>query len=162
MAYWRWNPSYSVGIAVIDNQHKRIIEYINELNKISTYNTQDNKHQVIKDVLFQLIDYTISHFSFEESLMEEAGYPLLKPHKKVHEAFIKRINFFKERFENGEDISKQLMMELQMWLINHIQHNDTDYTEVVKYMLEKKKITPDKDDDTKSTWFKSLVKKFFK
>lgn len=159
MAYWRWDPSYSVGIAVIDNQHKRIIEYINELDKIATYNVQN---QIVQEVIYKLIDYTISHFSFEESLMEEAGYPLLKPHKKVHEAFIERINFFKERFENGEDISKQLMMELQMWLINHIQHNDTDYTQVVQYMLEQKKIAPAKDDDTKSTWLKSLVNKFFK
>lgn len=158
MAYWRWDPVYSVGIAVIDNQHKRIIEYINELSHIATY---ESDNQVVHDVIFKLLDYTVSHFSFEESLMEEAKYPLLEPHKKVHEAFIERINFFKERFENGEDISKQLMLELQMWLINHIQHNDTDYAQVVQHMLEKKKITPEKDDETKSTWLKSLVNNVF-
>ncbi len=37
MAYWVWEPAFSVGIAVIDNQHKRIIDYINELNNALVY-----------------------------------------------------------------------------------------------------------------------------
>jgi hemerythrin len=78
MAYWRWDPAYSVGIAVIDEQHKRIIEYINELNKATLY--QDN--QKVASVLLHLVDYTISHFSFEESLMEEANYTMLEAHKR--------------------------------------------------------------------------------
>lgn len=138
MRYWKWDPAYSVDIAVIDNQHKRIIEYINELSKVSTYNAD---LYTVQNIIFKLLDYTVSHFCFEESLMEEAGYPLLEPHKKVHEAFIERINFFKERFENGENITKQLMLELQMWLIHHIQDNDTDYKESVQKMLQKKNLT---------------------
>lgn len=157
MAYWRWNSAYSVGIAVIDDQHKRIIEYINELNNALAFQNRDKVH----DVLLQLVDYTMSHFSFEESLMEEAGYPILEPHKDVHNAFIKRINFFKERFENGEDITKQLMMDLQMWLINHIQHDDNDYKTVVQAMLEKKEITPS-ENTIHSKWLKKLITQFFK
>lgn len=30
--YWKWDASLSVGLDVIDNQHRRIVEYINELN----------------------------------------------------------------------------------------------------------------------------------
>lgn len=159
MAYWKWEPAFSVGIAVIDNQHKRIIEYINELNTVSMYNNHDKEK--VRIVLLELIDYTESHFSFEESLMQEAGYSMVTAHKQVHIAFIERIIFFKERYQNGEDIAKQLMIELQIWLVNHIQHDDTDYKEVVQAMLQKKQIAP-MESQIKDGWLTTLINKFFK
>lgn len=157
MAYWKWDPAFSVGIAVIDDQHKRIIEYINELGTISIYHDKEK----VNEVLLALIDYTVSHFSFEESLMHEAGYRNLEAHKQIHFSFIERINFFKERYESGEDISKQLMLDLQMWLINHIQHDDTDYKEVVLSMLQKKEIVP-MEEHINDGWLIKLRDKFFK
>ena len=159
MAYWTWDPAYSVGIEVIDHQHKQLIEYINELSIAGAYRSFENR-QKVQNVLEKLVDYTISHFSFEEQLMEEAGYDMLAPHIKVHEAFIERIAFFKKRFENGEDITKQLILDLQMWLVNHIQKDDADYKEIVQKALKKKNISPN-DEAKKDKWLKSLVKKFF-
>ncbi len=146
-----------MGIAVIDNQHKRIIDYINELNNALVYRDSEKA----KEVLSYLVDYTLSHFSFEESLMQEAGYVMLEPHKKVHESFIKRIDFFKERSLNGEEITRQLMNELQIWLINHIQHDDKDYQEAVIDMLEKKQISAAKQTANEG-WLKTLTDMFFK
>jgi len=157
MSYWKWEPAFSVGIAVIDDQHKRIIEYINELGTISIYHDKEK----VRTVLLALMDYTVSHLAFEESLMEEAGYAKLDAHKQIHLAFIERIHFFQERYDSGEDISKQLMMDLQMWLINHIQHDDTDYKEVVLAMLQKKQIAP-MESHTKDGWLAPLLDKFFK
>lgn len=154
MAYWKWDSAFSVGIDVIDEQHKRIIEYINELCMASMYR---DKAQV-KSILLALMDYTVSHFSFEESLMEEAGYGMLNSHKQAHSAFIKRIHFFIERFESGQDIAKELRLELQIWLINHIQHDDTDYQKIVQSMLEKKQMLPVE----KEKWLTKLKEKFFK
>ncbi len=157
MSFWVWDPAFSVGIEVIDNQHKRIIEYINELDAASRYNDL----QKVYNVLLNLSDYTISHFSFEESLMEQAGYLMVEPHKQVHKAFIRRVDFFKERYENGENVTKQLMGELQIWLINHIQHDDSDYTDDVKAMLNKKNNGTSLKDDKKG-WLSGMMSKFFK
>jgi len=157
MGYWRWDSSFSVGIAVIDNQHKRIIEYINELGTISIYHDKAK----IRAVLLALMDYTVSHLAFEESLMEEAGYRKLEAHKQIHLAFMERIHFFKERYESGEDIAQQLMLELQMWLINHIQHDDTDYKEAVQAMLHKREIAP-MEEHIQEGWLTTLRDKFFK
>ncbi len=157
MAFWVWNSTFSVGIEVIDNQHKRIVDYINELDAASRY----NDIQKVYNVLLNLSDYTVSHFSFEESLMEQAGYPMVEPHKQVHKAFIRRIEFYKERYEGGEDVTKQLMSELQIWLVNHIQHDDSDYTDDVKMMLNKKANTMDDKNDKKG-WLSGMVNKFFK
>jgi hemerythrin len=156
---WQWEPKYSVGIEVIDHQHKQLIEYINELSIAGAYRSFENRQRV-QDVLIKLVDYTISHFSFEEELMEEAGYSMLDPHIKVHEAFVERVAFFKQRFEDGEDITKQLVMDLQMWLINHIQRDDADYKDIVQKALLKKNISPN-EKAKKDKWLSSLVKKFF-
>jgi len=159
MGYWKWEPVFSVGIAVIDDQHKRIIEYINELNTVSMYNNHDQEK--VRTVILALLDYTMSHFSFEESLMQEAGYHKIEAHKQIHLAFIERINFFKERYKNGENIAKQLMLDLQIWLINHIQHEDKDYKEVVLVMLQKKHIAP-MESQIKDSWLVTHINKFFK
>jgi hemerythrin len=116
---------------------------------------------LIEEVLKKLIDYTKSHFSFEENLMQEAGYPVLESHKKLHQAFIDRIYFFKERFENGENIAKQLKTELQFWLIHHIKHADQDYKNIVQEMFRKKNMTPE-EKTSNNLWINKLIKKYFK
>lgn len=81
-----WTNDLSTGIDVIDNQHMRIVDYINQLKDA----IQQQNRLIIGRVLDELVDYTMSHFAFEESLQEAAGYLYAKPHKGVHGMFIKR------------------------------------------------------------------------
>lgn len=83
----KWVPEYNTGIDVIDDQHRRILDYINEIDAIDV-NTDRER---VKQILENIIDYTQSHFTFEESLQEEAGYKYRVPHKRVHDLFIKKI-----------------------------------------------------------------------
>ncbi len=99
-----WTTDLSTGIDVIDNQHKRIVDYINQLGDAIK---QRNRISV-GSVLDELVDYTVSHFAFEESLQEEAGYLYAKPHKAVHEMFIKRVAKYQEKHNAGEDIAPKL------------------------------------------------------
>ncbi|WP_182639124.1 bacteriohemerythrin [Acinetobacter baumannii] len=119
---------YNTGIDVIDEQHKRILDYINEIDDVK----DDEDRRRIKDVLDNIIDYTQSHFTFEESLQEEADYKYRVPHKRVHDLFIKKIELYRERFEMGHTIEAELQEILAKWLINHIQHDDADYVGAVK------------------------------
>jgi len=64
-----WTEDLNTGIQVIDSQHHRIVQYINKLYDIQ--NTHDRKQ--VEQVLDELVDYTLSHFAFEESLMEAAA-----------------------------------------------------------------------------------------
>lgn len=126
-----WESKLDTGIAVIDSQHKRIVDYINDLEIAKM---KQDKH-LVTDVIEQLIDYTQSHFGFEESMLEEAGYKFLKPHKKVHELFIKRITEFTMRAAKGEEIADELHSMLSKWLLNHIANEDRDYAQAVKEMV---------------------------
>ncbi|MES9887358.1 MAG: bacteriohemerythrin, partial [Candidatus Sedimenticola sp. 6PFRAG1] len=121
MAYLQWSSSLDTGVDVIDEQHKRIVQYINDL-----YDAQTSGSGNVAEVIEDLVDYTVSHFAFEESLMEQAGYPFLEPHKKVHALFIKKVTVFVERFKAGEDVAGELLSMLQRWLVNHIRNEDGD------------------------------------
>ncbi|MEN8346103.1 bacteriohemerythrin, partial [Acinetobacter baumannii] len=99
----KWASEYNTGIDVIDEQHKRILDYINEIDDVK----DDEDRRRIKDVLDNIIDYTQSHFTFEESLQEEADYKYRVPHKRVHDLFIKKIELYRERFEMGHTIEAE-------------------------------------------------------
>ncbi len=127
MAHIGWNSKLDTGIEVIDNQHKRIVQYINKMDDVrQTHNMAE-----VGTILDELVDYTMSHFTFEESLMEEAGYPFVNAHKKVHQLFVRRVGEYVQRFKMGEDITEELHNTLKAWLINHIRNDDRDYVEIV-------------------------------
>jgi hemerythrin len=149
MAHIVWDNDLDTGIEVIDKQHRRIVEYINKLHDVQE--TGDLKQ--IGEVLDELVDYTLSHFTFEESLMEESGYPYIKAHKRVHQLFVKRVNDYLQRFQSGEDITVELLNTLKAWLINHIRNDDNDYSDIVKKNLN----TSDSGDG----WLSKSLKKIF-
>ncbi len=126
-----WESKLDTGIDVIDAQHRRIVDYINDLEAAKAKLDK----RLVNDVIEQLIDYTQSHFGFEEEMLEEAGYKFLKPHKKVHELFIRRVSDFTLRAARGEDIANELHSMLSKWLLNHIANEDRDYADTVKQMV---------------------------
>ncbi len=124
----KWLPEYELKISVIDEQHKRIVDYINELEKAHGMGNSG----YITFVLDGLVDYTLTHFQFEEDLQEKAGYPYVKAHKRIHAIFIKRIASFRERYKGGEDVTEELLFMLKTWLASHIKGDDRDYGEMVR------------------------------
>ena len=132
MAYMKWSNELDTDIHVIDNQHRRIVEYINELHDAIEHHSREE----VSTVLEQLVEYTMSHFAFEEDLMQEAGYPFIHAHQKVHRLFEKKVGDFVQRHELGEDVSRQLLTLLRTWLVNHIKRDDGDYAESVRVFME--------------------------
>ena len=123
-----WSEKFNLGIDVIDNQHRQILDYINALEKIRATGAREQ----IKDVFDDLIDYTQSHFSFEENLLAQVNYQFLPSHRSIHELFVKRLKDYRQRFDNGESVEDDLYRLLSKWLINHIQHDDQDYVDAVR------------------------------
>jgi hemerythrin len=149
MAFLEWTRDLEFGIPVIDNQHKRIVSFINELHDaVETGNTEETNH-----VMEGLLNYTVTHFEFEEDLQEKAGYPYLKAHKRIHEILMKKVAAIRERSTKGEDIAPDLLRLLNGWLANHIKGEDRDYVESIKSITESK-------DQEVSGWLNTLLKKF--
>ena len=147
-----WTLDMDTGIAVLDNQHQRIVDDINQLGTA----TEAHNRSLVGQVLDELVDYTLSHFAFEESLQEAAGYQFAKPHKAVHDNFIKRIASYREKHSAGEDVAKQLHSMLCVWLVRHIKRDDMAYVLEVKGSL-----TQIVQDKTPQGWLSRTLGRFF-
>ncbi|XZG71349.1 bacteriohemerythrin [Chitinibacteraceae bacterium HSL-7] len=121
-----WNDSLSVGIQEIDEQHKVLVELLNQL-----YTAIHERHarEACHDILRQLVEYTRIHFAVEESLMRILGYPDYEPHKAKHEALIDQIHQFEQRVAAGEAVSFELLHFLRNWLTGHIVEGDMRYVD---------------------------------
>ena len=152
MAYLEWTHDLESGIPVIDAQHKRIIDFINELADACISGNPDETRQVMEG----LLDYTVTHFEFEESLQEKAGYPFLKAHRRVHEIFMKKVAEIRSRSAQGENVAQELLNLLNGWLISHIKGEDRDYIESVKTIT-----SYSNNDQEVSGWMNTTLKKLF-
>jgi hemerythrin len=147
MSYFVWDDSLNTGIPVIDSQHRRIVDYINQLQDAIDADDEGSVQEVLDD----LVDYTVSHFSFEEHLQEQAKYSNFEAHKKTHEKFARKIHDYRERFHGGEDIAGTLLSDLRDWLIRHIKEEDADYVGAAKARM----------DDLDKGWISKTLAKVF-
>lgn len=148
-----WSEDLNTGIDVIDNQHQRIVEYINQMERAIQ---QQDRHTVGR-VLDELVDYSLSHFAFEESLQEEAGYRFAKAHKSIHEMFVKRLATYQAKYNAGEDIATQLLSMLSTWLLHHIKRDDMAYVSDVRASVDD--IVQDRKE---GNWIRRSLARFFK
>jgi hemerythrin len=127
-----WTSDLSVGIELIDSQHKMLIKRLNDLNQSLESGQGPAK---IATTLNFLIDYTNFHFTAEEKHMAANGYPELENHKKMHEEFKTTLTNMEEDLE--EDGATQLLADsidtlLVKWLIKHISTIDVMFGKFLK------------------------------
>lgn len=123
----RWKSKYSVGVPSIDDDHKKLINLINQLQNANYYFV-DKEYE--RQALNELIDYTKYHFDREEKLMQKFGYPDLEPHLEQHKQMINKVNRMVEDYEaNAEHAIDNTVKFLRNWLINHIRKTDMAYKE---------------------------------
>ena len=126
MALINWESSFSVNIEEIDNQHQKLIGYINDLNDAMKVG---KGKEIILPILNQLISYTDSHFKFEEQYFDKFGYANASEHKTHHANLVKQVIAFRDDFQNGKlGLTVELLNFLVTWLKNHILVEDKKYT----------------------------------
>ncbi len=127
-----WKEQYSVGNRELDEQHKRIIEIINQMSSELAKNHAD-EHQIFITIIDQLLDYTQYHFTTEELLMRESAFTGLSSHIKVHTSLVENLLLKKERIVKKEFITAmEMVVFLEEWLIDHILGEDMKYKGTVK------------------------------
>ena len=117
MALMVWKDAYSVGNEVLDSQHRRLIELVNDLSREAD----------LAVVLAGLREYGDTHFRTEESLLAAAAYPDLEEHRKYHEAFRRWLDGVIEAYEAGGDdvvARRDIHHYLCVWLANHLLVHD--------------------------------------
>lgn len=119
-----WDESYSVGVEVFDEHHKKLIGIINELDGIIRKRETDKNFD---EVLGKLSDYAIFHFTEEEEKMKEYMYPEFLKHKAEHEFFKRKLLEFKKSDVLNIGVALDAIKFLFDWLLNHIMIEDKKY-----------------------------------
>ena len=130
--YVEWKDEYSVGIDSIDRQHKKLLNLINQLQTAVDYSTGD---EFEREALDELVDYTKTHFTYEEGLMKDNDYPDFEPHKAQHEEMVAHVKETLSEYEKDQDTAMNNAAKfLRKWLINHINGTDKQYS---KFLIDK-------------------------
>ncbi len=125
MNIMKWSNEYSVEIQEIDEQHKCIVSYINEL-----YEAMSKKEHadLVADIIQKLVEYTKIHFAVEEALMRIFHYEEYERHKEIHDSIVQQVLIYQGKFMAGEDeVGMELLMFLKGWLFEHINKVDKHY-----------------------------------
>ncbi len=126
MALFTWSEKYSVKVAEIDEQHKKLIGLVNRLNDAMR---QGQGKQALSGVLKELVQYAANHFATEERIMLANGYPDYQEHKTKHDKITKTVLDVQAQYEQGQtNITFELMDYLANWVDKHILGTDMRYS----------------------------------
>ena len=137
MDYFQWDSSVETGIIEIDQQHKRLVEIINEFHAAMV---KAKGREVMGDVIRRLVNYTKYHFASEEKTMLEVGkFTGYMEHRGLHDKLTKQVEEFQERHATGQKVQTMEFLEfLKDWLFKHIKIEDMKYVSCVKGGVENK------------------------
>ncbi len=119
-----WTPDLSVGVEVIDEQHKT---WFDKADQLFEAGKKGQAKEFVGQMLDFLDDYTKKHFSDEEKYMLSINYPEYDRQKSLHTAFIGELAKLKSEFkESGGNIivilnANQMVVD---WLVKHISNED--------------------------------------
>lgn len=126
---YEMKPEFLTGIELIDNEHRQLFDYANQIYDLLHAEFVPDKYDNIVDILGKLRDYTKKHFADEEAYMESIQYKKIFTQKVQHQAFIDELDKLNldeiSEVENQEETIGNLLTFVTDWLIHHILEVDT-------------------------------------
>lgn len=126
MAKELWEDSLSVGVSLIDEQHKTLLSRLSALSE--AVSARQGSSQIVGTLSF-LSDYVDFHFGTEEKHMVENGYPAYADHKVAHEEFRATLSRLSEDFEEEgatTGLAESINTLLISWFLKHIRAVDQE------------------------------------
>lgn len=109
-----WRLGFRTGIERVDAEHEHLFGLVKALDL-----------QNAQQAVYGLVDYVVTHFSHEQALMEEIGYPDLPAHIAMHAALGARVS---EILDDDSPWTEQRVQALRKflnaWLVDHILTED--------------------------------------
>lgn len=119
-----FDPVLLTGHSDIDAQHRELFARLGALLDASR---EHRGRAEVARLLDFLGDYVVSHFSIEERVMAEAGYPGLEAHREEHRRFVKEFAALYEEFKAegpGPLFAIRVGNRVTAWLREHIYRTD--------------------------------------
>ena len=127
----QFNSKFIVGVAQIDREHLQLFELAARVYDGLGASGEEAK-AASRAAVAELLDYTTTHFTSEEKLMERAGYPELDEHRRQHGHLLTLARDLEVLAEFGDQsLPVELSHFITRWLIDHIEANDKRFGEFV-------------------------------
>jgi len=133
-----WSNKLSCGIKLIDDQHKGLVELVNDMFKHATGNTVQEK-DYFNRVIQEAVKYVKIHFATEEKIMLATKFSGYAGHKKEHEKFVLAVVSNINDYEAGKRLTLSSFTRfLKEWILSHIAVMDKQYFEYFKTIASRK------------------------
>jgi hemerythrin len=135
-----WEERYTLGIPLLDAQHKELFDLTNELYAACLEGDSSARSSFIEAV-HSIVEYVHRHCSAEERIFENINYPKMAEHKKEHASFIKRVLEDVKDFESGKSfVPNAFVRFLRDWALAHIAFSDKEYAEYIMRLKKEGKL----------------------
>ena len=146
-----WNDGLLIGVKVVDDDHKNLLDIINKLSEAVNEDTNKKEFEILFDKLEM---YAKEHFSREEVLLKKCAYKDFDNHQYQHQFFANKIIELKKSFFSKDDYfnQKEVITFLTDWLMNHIVNEDLKFINC----LQKVGLI-EEDESTELSWKEKLL-----
>jgi diguanylate cyclase (GGDEF)-like protein/hemerythrin-like metal-binding protein len=111
--------SHLVGVALIDEQHRMMVDLLNKLNAAF----RNAQPIALTTRLFdELVNYSCFHFETENRLMELHDYPDQLAHRQAHQQLLEEAIYLRNKFIRGGEVL--VTQSLKDWVNLHILRFD--------------------------------------
>ncbi|ELN6224932.1 bacteriohemerythrin [Campylobacter jejuni] len=117
----KWDKTFSVHNAKIDEQHKKLFELAGKVEYLIDKPVYKDE---IKNLLAEFFNYMKDHFYEEERYMELIKYPDIETHKKIHKEIIQSMIDLIKNIKSTNDLKEKLYTVSKKWLLEHILYED--------------------------------------
>ena len=122
-----WLPAFSVGVKLIDDQHKELLTLVNDMFN-HVIGNQEAEQVYFREIIQKAVQYIKVHFSTEEKIMIHTNFPGYAEHKKAHDSFVLTVVEKVKDFEAGKKFALlEFTQFLKEWILTHIAIMDKGY-----------------------------------
>jgi len=133
-----WNEKLTCGVKLIDDQHKGLVELVNEMFNHVTGNFVQEK-DYFNRVIQEAVKYVKTHFATEEKIMIATKFKGYAEHKKEHDNFVRAVVENIKEYETGNRLTLSSFTRfLKDWILSHIALMDKQYFEYFKQIATRK------------------------
>jgi len=128
MSFMEWKRDFSVGVAIFDDEHKKLIGIINQLHDALETGVDRTALQQVTD---SLVEYTLMHFRHEEMYFDDWAYPDAAAHIAAHAKLRQQVFEYRRQIQEKDSLAlgQELAVFLRDWLTDHILVQDRKYGE---------------------------------
>lgn len=125
MPYIKWEPHNSVHVNILDEQHRKLFDIVNDL-----IDEMDSGSKNLLPIIRNLVNYSRVHFHQENMVMMDSNYPGFLKHSREHDRFIEKVEeFLNACKEKDANLERNMVIFLKDWIYTHTTKLDMQYAD---------------------------------